>query len=163
MTSTDNDGNDKDRQQSLVGTENDNNGSSVTIPAMRGLDESDSSGNRVDGTMGSNASLENLQLNQNKKETDWRMVIGKAVGDVSDKINENLIAVRYGTTATIVLLGAYGLSNTPLFFRFKTVADIPGKAKQRWTDESNQRGQEVFRQSSPCRPVVGLYLFTHWH
>jgi hypothetical protein len=53
-------------------------------------------------------------------------VAGKAMTGFSDLVNENLIAFRYGTVATVTLLTAYGLANTPLFFRYKTARDIPG-------------------------------------
>lgn len=55
-----------------------------------------------------------------------RSVAGKAMTGFSDLVNENLIAFRYGTVASITLLTAYGLANTPLFFRYKTARDIPG-------------------------------------
>ena len=56
----------------------------------------------------------------------WRQVVGKQMQSASDIINDNLLAVRYATFASVALLSAYGLANTPLFFRFKTVSDIPG-------------------------------------
>mmetsp|Transcript_13318 Transcript_13318/g.31125 ORF Transcript_13318/g.31125 Transcript_13318/m.31125 type:complete len:352 (-) Transcript_13318:742-1797(-) len=40
-------------------------------------------------------------------------------------INDNMIAARYGVFATIAMLTAYGISNTPLFFRYRSVAEIP--------------------------------------
>lgn len=55
----------------------------------------------------------------------WRQVAGKQMQSVSDTINDNLVAARYASFASIALLSAYGLANTPLFFRFKTVSDIP--------------------------------------
>lgn len=56
----------------------------------------------------------------------WRQVVGNQMQSVSDIINDNLVAARYASFASIALLSAYGLANTPLFFRFKTVSDIPG-------------------------------------
>ena len=50
---------------------------------------------------------------------------GSAMASFSDVINENLIAARYGTFATITLLTAFGLSRTPIFFRHKRVSEIP--------------------------------------
>ena len=50
---------------------------------------------------------------------------GQALARFSDFVNDNLIVFRYGTTATVVFLTAYGLSQTPIFFRFKKVVDIP--------------------------------------
>lgn len=51
--------------------------------------------------------------------------VGSSTATFSDIVNDNLIAVRYGAFATIGLLTVYGLAHTPLFFRFRTVADIP--------------------------------------
>jgi len=44
---------------------------------------------------------------------------------ISDFVNDNLIAFRYGTMASMTLLFAYGSSKTALFYRFRTVLDIP--------------------------------------
>jgi hypothetical protein len=56
-----------------------------------------------------------------------RAVVGGATHGFTQVINDNLIAARYGVMASICLLTAYGLSNTPLFFRFRTVSEIPGE------------------------------------
>ena len=61
------------------------------------------------------------------QEDSLRQVIGKGMHTVSDIINDNIIAARYATVASIVLLSAYGISRTPLFFRYKTVSEIPGE------------------------------------
>ena len=58
--------------------------------------------------------------------TAVRENIGTGMVSVSDFVNDNLVAFRYGTLATVTLLTAYGLANTPLFFRYSSVADIPG-------------------------------------
>jgi hypothetical protein len=54
-----------------------------------------------------------------------RSAVGQIMNDISAIVNDNLIAFRYGAVASISLLTAYGLSNTPLFFRFRNVAEIP--------------------------------------
>ena len=54
-----------------------------------------------------------------------RALIGSSTVSLTDAINNNLLAVRYGAAATVGLLTAYGLSQTPLFFRYTHVADIP--------------------------------------
>ncbi len=54
-----------------------------------------------------------------------RQLFGQWTVQVSDAINDNLILVRYGTITSIALLSAYGLYKTPLFFRYKSVSDIP--------------------------------------
>jgi hypothetical protein len=51
--------------------------------------------------------------------------VGSSTAKFSDIVNDNLIAARYGAFATIGLLTVYGLAHTPLFFRYRTVADIP--------------------------------------
>ncbi len=53
------------------------------------------------------------------------LTLGNGLASFSDVINDNLIAARYGTFATITLLTAFGLSRTPVFFRYKRVSDIP--------------------------------------
>jgi hypothetical protein len=56
-----------------------------------------------------------------------RGVVGECMHSFTDLVNENLIAARYGAFAGVCLLTAYGLSNTPLFFRFRTISEVPGK------------------------------------
>jgi hypothetical protein len=51
--------------------------------------------------------------------------VGSSTANFSDIVNDNLIAARYGAFATIGLLTVYGLSHTPLFFRYRTVAELP--------------------------------------
>ena len=63
----------------------------------------------------------------NSTEDVVRSSLGQGMSAVSDVVNDNLIAFRYGTVATVTLLTAYGLANTPLFFRYKSVAEIPGE------------------------------------
>ena len=52
-----------------------------------------------------------------------RHTVGQGLHILSDTINDHLIAARYATLASIGLLAAYGLSHTPLFSRYRTVAD----------------------------------------
>jgi hypothetical protein len=54
-----------------------------------------------------------------------RQVFGTWTVRASEVINDNLIVVRYGTITSIVLLSTYGFYKTPLFFRYKSVSDIP--------------------------------------
>lgn len=58
-------------------------------------------------------------------DSSVRAIVGETMHSFSDVINENLVAARFGVFASVALLTAYGISNTPLFFRFRTVADIP--------------------------------------
>ena len=63
-----------------------------------------------------------------------RHQIGKQLSSITDIINDNLIVVRYTTISTVLLLGGYGVANTPLFYRYKHVFDIPSNMfmKRRW-------------------------------
>uniref|UniRef100_A0A6V0ASV0 Uncharacterized protein n=1 Tax=Pseudo-nitzschia australis TaxID=44445 RepID=A0A6V0ASV0_9STRA len=54
-----------------------------------------------------------------------RSIVGGGMDRFTALINDNIIAARYGVFATIALLTVYGISNTPLFFRYRTVAEIP--------------------------------------
>jgi hypothetical protein len=40
-------------------------------------------------------------------------------------VNENKISVRYGVVATVGALSVYAISQTPLFFRYKTATELP--------------------------------------
>lgn len=51
--------------------------------------------------------------------------VGSGTVHLSDLINDNLIAARYIAFSTIGLLTVYGLAHTPLFFRYRTVAELP--------------------------------------
>lgn len=63
-----------------------------------------------------------------------RQKFGNVLSAISDTINSNLIIIRYGTLGSIVLLGAYGIANTPLFYRYKSLWDIPESMwrRRRW-------------------------------
>jgi hypothetical protein len=56
-----------------------------------------------------------------------RQLFGSGSSRVSDFINEHLIVVRFAASASIVLLTAYGISHTPMFFRYRTVTQLPSK------------------------------------
>ena len=56
-----------------------------------------------------------------------RKTTGQAMHQLSNLVNENIVVARYGTMATVSLLVAYGFYRTPLFFRYKTVAEIPAE------------------------------------
>jgi len=57
-----------------------------------------------------------------------RDVVGTGTVHLSDAINDHLIAARYGTAAAIGLLAAYGVSRSPLCFRYRTAADVPSQS-----------------------------------
>lgn len=58
-----------------------------------------------------------------------RGTIGGGMDRFTQVINDNLVAARFGIFSGVTLLTVYGLSQTPLFFRYRTVADIPGMPK----------------------------------
>ncbi len=70
-------------------------------------------------------SNEKETISPTSTQTSKTQYLGSSLSSFSDFINDNLIIARYGTFATITLLTAYGLSQTPIFFRYKKVCDIP--------------------------------------
>ena len=44
---------------------------------------------------------------------------------VSDWMSDNILVVRYGLMASIGLLTAYGISQSPLLFRYRKISEIP--------------------------------------
>lgn len=59
---------------------------------------------------------------------DVRQAVGIGMDKFTHVVNDNLIAARYGIFASVTLLTVYGLSQTPLFFRYRTVANIPASS-----------------------------------
>lgn len=59
------------------------------------------------------------------EETSQSSPSNSVVEEATNFVNDHLLAVRYGLGATISLLAAYGISQTPLFFRYRTVSDLP--------------------------------------
>ena len=74
------------------------------------------------------------------EDPSLRRKIGAALSSISDLINSNIIIVRYGTLGSIILLGAYGISNTPLFYRYRSLWDIP---ESMWTRRGWVHGRIV--------------------
>ena len=113
------------------------------------------------------------------EDLDVRSSVGGAMNSVTDIINNNLIATRYAAISGVVLLTAYGLSNTPLFFRYRTVSEIPAqyfksrktlyygriikveKQKQLFTDSNQSQGAiDIWiRHLSP----IGQILPVAWY
>ena len=73
------------------------------------------------------SAIKNARTNDSEPLFDIRQAVGEATHKVSDMINENIIFARYATVATVLLLGTYGVSKTPFFFRYKSVSDIPSE------------------------------------
>ena len=61
----------------------------------------------------------------------FRIFFSAATHALSDFVNENLITIRYAALSSVLLLGAYSISQTPLFFRYRTVKEIPNSLYQR--------------------------------
>jgi hypothetical protein len=76
--------------------------------------------------LGNNNDLTNNSFNHTDSESSIRGVMGETMHSFTELINDNMLAARYGVAASVMLLTAYGLSNTPLFFRFRTVSEVPG-------------------------------------
>lgn len=54
-----------------------------------------------------------------------RTTVGSSMHTLTDLVNDNLIAFRYATGSAVLLLGLYSISQTPLFFRYKSVLKLP--------------------------------------
>jgi hypothetical protein len=54
-----------------------------------------------------------------------RHAIGQSMTTIAETANDNLIAVRYAAGSAVLLLGLYSISQTPLFFRYKSVLAFP--------------------------------------
>eukprot|EP00538_Stauroneis_constricta_P000969 CAMPEP_0119570990 /NCGR_PEP_ID=MMETSP1352-20130426/43894_1 /TAXON_ID=265584 /ORGANISM="Stauroneis constricta, Strain CCMP1120" /LENGTH=300 /DNA_ID=CAMNT_0007620667 /DNA_START=92 /DNA_END=994 /DNA_ORIENTATION=- len=63
--------------------------------------------------------------NNTTNATNIRQLIHKPMNAISNLINENMIIARYATVSSILLLTGYGLSSSPLLFRYRNVAEIP--------------------------------------
>ena len=59
------------------------------------------------------------------KTPTLRESLAQSMHSVTDFVNEHLMIVRYATLSSVLLLGAYAISQTPLFFRYRTTRDIP--------------------------------------
>lgn len=97
--------------------------------------------------------------------TTLRHKLGRTLAAISDVVNENLIVVRYATFSTVLLLGAYGVANTPLFYQYKHVMEIPQKmfVKRKWIHGrivgiagNNSLGLRTREQSTTREPPNGI-------
>jgi hypothetical protein len=100
-----------------------------------------------------------------------RQSVGTGMHTFSDLVNENLVAARFATVATVSLIAAYGISNTPLFFRYKSVHEIPTqhflrrkrlRARLIKTLDNDQAGQPIVcfvRHLSPAGQLLNRELF----
>ena len=101
--------------------------------------------------------------------TTIRQQFGTALSSISDTINNNLIIVRYVTLSSVLLLGAYGVVNTPLFFRYKRISELPVRAftKRHWLHgrivgviHNNGNVQDTANTTTAASPIV--ILFRHY-
>ena len=79
-------------------------------------------------TMLSKAEEVNSVAYEVESSSSVRGFVGEGMDAFTEIINSNLIAARLGVFAGVCLLTAYGVSNTPFFFRFRTVSEVPGKS-----------------------------------
>jgi hypothetical protein len=97
------------------------------MPSENQKEKSVASNNGAEATLDKTEDSSHASKNSNTRS--WRSSATAYMDSISDKINTHIAAARYGTVATVLLLSAYGLSQTPLFSRFRTVAEIPGKQR----------------------------------
>lgn len=62
---------------------------------------------------------------QQHQQPSIRSSLGSVSTTLSDAINQNLAVARSAALAATGLLAAYGLAQTPLFFRYRTVSELP--------------------------------------
>lgn len=85
-------------------------------------------------TVEDGASASDTDANDSNTNTSLRQQLGLHFGSLTNVINENLLIIRYATISTVLLLGVYGVANTPLFYRYTNVMDIPSRMfiKRKW-------------------------------
>lgn len=98
---------------------------------------------------------------------------GTTLAKLSDSMNENLIVARYTTMAAVGILAVYGLAHTPLFFRYRTVAEIPAtyftrrrtihcrlvKPLSHWSNTNNNTIMCQVRHLSPMERILSKAWF----
>jgi hypothetical protein len=101
------------------------------MPPSKGTPNLENNYNEVDAGASAANDNDGATMSSDSGSTDGkrtlRSQLGTIVSDVSDSINNNLIMARYGIVGSITILTLYGLSQTPLFFRYRTLSEIPEK------------------------------------
>ena len=92
-----------------------------------------------------------------------RSKVGSKLSSITDFVNDNLIIIRYATFSTVFFLGAYGIANTPLFYRYKNLNDIPSKVftKRKWI-HGRVVGLLERESKSSTSPSSTSRSFEHW-
>lgn len=108
------------------------------------------------------------QLSSETEELSHRQAIGQSLNHVMDWAHQNKIAVRYGVLTTISLLTVYGISQTPLFFRYRSVHEMPSRLFQhqkfihgRIIDASDDLTLQI-RHLSPMERLLSRHMFQRW-
>ncbi|EED86779.1 predicted protein [Thalassiosira pseudonana CCMP1335] len=127
----------------MVSSEDDERGTKSSDPSMKDQPPPPSSSPLDEADAGTDTSS-SLDPSDTTPAPTLRTQLGIGLSAVSDTINSNLIVVRYATISSIFLLGAYGVANTPLFYRYKHVMDIPAE----------QPVVVLFRHSSPMERLL---------
>ncbi|KAL9182543.1 hypothetical protein ACHAXT_013195 [Thalassiosira profunda] len=97
----------------------------------------------------------------------FRKRMGAHLSSAADAINNNLIVVRYATVSSVLLLGLYGVANTPLFYRYTNLLDIPSRiyVKRKWIHGRlvgvMEREAARDANATTTRPQPIVVLFRH--
>lgn len=75
--------------------------------------------------MASGDSISSSDKHHVNNNSGVRESLAQSMHTFSDFVNEHLILFRYATISSVLLLGAYSISQTPLFFRYRTAKEIP--------------------------------------
>ncbi|GKY99405.1 hypothetical protein MPSEU_000895200 [Mayamaea pseudoterrestris] len=94
---------------------------------------------------------------QFQKERDFtaRRLLGTGTSRLSDFINEHLKAVRLAASASIFLITAYGIAHSPVFFRYRTVAELPSKYFKR---RKTLSCRVIKAEKDPANRTIMLYM-----
>src|SRR3569832_2082642 len=89
-----------------------------------------------------------------------RSFAGSSSVQLSEWINHNIVVARYAAITSIGLLAAYGLSHSPLFFRYRNVAEIPAK---HFLNRMTLIGRVMnVSQTTPEGPILCQVRFLLW-
>jgi hypothetical protein len=81
----------------------------------------------------------------------WRQSIGSSISQASDLINDNLLLARYTAYTTVTLLLVYGLAQSPLFFRYRTVSELPSRF---FHSRKSIKGRLIRISITPKSPII---------
>ena len=94
-----------------------------------------------------------------------RDLLGRGTIAFSEIVNDYLAEARILGVTTIGLVAAYGIFQSPLFFRYRTVSELPsswfrrrkfihGRLVRVWVDQHNQQKKKILRRSTERNQAI---------